>query len=249
MMIMTMMMNGWWCEERMMTMVMMKIMVMLKKKKKKKKIPNTGQISHQTALPACCRTIMFTNHIRLGKPGSQGPGGRGEGGGRWGWWWGEEGELRGTMHLWWKQEPDSPVPTKQKMDGLTRRSKVARHTKLIRLHSQITLPPDFSPLAIIGAKSRSSWKSCYAEEKWARNVIFSDARYQNEMRKRGVLWCYLAGGDFDGGGKSKKSEKEKAPRRKSSIYIGAWEEEKNAVIIYCSHCLHTRMWNAYSESG
>ena len=39
------------------------------------------------------------------------------------------------------------------------------------------------------------------------------------MRKRGVLWCYFAGGGFDGGGKSKKSEKRKLPE----YFTGAWQ--------------------------
>ncbi len=60
-----------------------------------------------------------------------------------------------------------------------------------------------------------------------------------------MLWSYLAGGDFDGGGKSKKSEKEKAPRRKSSIYTGARKKCYN----YLLFCLHTRLCNVNSESG
>ena len=146
--------------------------------------------------------------------------------GVWGWDGGREGGLGGRgvggMDLWWKQEPDSPSSNQAENGRGAHTAIKSRPTYEINPASfpdNLAPLPTFTPLAIIGAKSGSSWKSCYEEENWARNVISCDARYQNEMRKRGVLWCYFAGGGFDGGGKSKKSEKRKLPE----YFTGAWQ--------------------------
>ena len=66
----------------------------------------------------------------------------------------------------------------RKWTGLTRRSKVAQHMKLIRLHSQITLPPNFPSFA-----NNRSWISEQLEKLLRRGKL---------SRKCHLLWCQIS---------------------------------------------------------
>ena len=138
------------------------------------------QILHQTALTACCRTILPTTHLREDLDQKErtvwnerrricGRGGKQVGGGG--------GEREACICDENRNRTPQFQPSR-KWTGLTRRSKVAQHMKLIRLHSQITLPPNFPSFA-----NNRSWISEQLEKLLRRGKL---------SRKCHLLWCQIS---------------------------------------------------------